>query len=95
MFDIGWGELVLIGLVILVVVGPEQIPQLMRTIGGYIGQLRRLGQEFKAQLSVMDVDQSYPTLPPDKSKRAVNPLPADSDTPDLFAQPDTDGERRE
>ncbi len=95
MFDIGWGELVVIGLVVLVVVGPEQIPQLMRTMGSYVGKLRRFGQEFKAQLSVMDVEQSYPEPLSDKSERTVKSRPADSDTPDLFSRPDKEGEPRE
>jgi sec-independent protein translocase protein TatB len=97
MFDIGWGELVLIGLVVLVVVGPEQIPQLMRTIGGYFGQLRRLGQEFKAQLSVMDIDPSYPEPLRDMPKRTQKLPPAepDGDAPDLFSQAKTEHEPRE
>lgn len=95
MFDIGWGELVVIGLVVLVVVGPEQIPQLMRTMGSYLGKLRRFGQEFKAQLSVMDVEQSYLEPLSDKPKRTAKSSLPDSDTPDLFSRPDEEGERRE
>ena len=37
MFDIGWGELLLIGIVALVVIGPERLPRVARTLGPSTG----------------------------------------------------------
>lgn len=47
MFDIGWSELLIIGALLLVVVGPKELPKLMRTVGKYAGVLRRQANEFR------------------------------------------------
>lgn len=94
MFDIGWGELVLIGLVVLVVVGPEQIPELMRSIGRHIGQLRRLSSQFRSQLAIMDVDTATPK--PRIQDDPITPKEENSvEEPDLFSSPRTKGDTRE
>lgn len=41
MFDIGFWELVLIGVVGLIVIGPERLPEVARTVGKYVGRMRR------------------------------------------------------
>ena len=50
MFDIGWSELLVIAVVALVVVGPKDLPRLMRSFGHYAGKLRRMANEFKQQV---------------------------------------------
>jgi len=49
MFDIGWGELLVIGVVALLVVGPKELPALLRTIGQGMTKLRRMASEFQGQ----------------------------------------------
>ncbi|GJM02354.1 MAG: sec-independent protein translocase protein TatB [Rhodomicrobium sp.] len=49
MFDIGWSELLVVGLVALVVVGPKELPGLMRTIGGYIKKIKQTASQFQRQ----------------------------------------------
>jgi sec-independent protein translocase protein TatB len=46
MFDLGWGEMVLIGIVALIVVGPKELPGLFRTIGHAVGRARGMAREF-------------------------------------------------
>ena len=41
MFDIGFWELALIGVVALLVVGPDRLPALARTVGLWVGKIRR------------------------------------------------------
>ena len=49
MFDIGWGELLLIGVVALIVIGPKELPGTLRTLGQWMGKLRRMASEFQGQ----------------------------------------------
>jgi len=50
MLDIGWGELFLIGIVALVVVGPKDLPSLFRTVGNFTGKARAMAREFQRSL---------------------------------------------
>lgn len=50
MFDIGWSELVLIGAVALVVIGPKELPGVLRTVGGAMTKIRRMAAEFQGQI---------------------------------------------
>jgi sec-independent protein translocase protein TatB len=49
MFDIGWSELLVIAVVAIVVVGPKDLPKLMRGFGHYAGKLRRAAADFQRQ----------------------------------------------
>lgn len=49
MFDIGWSELFVIAVVAIVVIGPKELPRLMRTFGHYTGKLRRAAADFQRQ----------------------------------------------
>jgi sec-independent protein translocase protein TatB len=49
MFDIGWGELVVIGIVALIAIGPKELPTVLRTLGQYMAKVRRMASEFQGQ----------------------------------------------
>src|SRR6266576_3256590 len=49
MFYIGWSELLLIGIVALVVIGPKELPGALRTLGQWMGKVRRMAGEFQNQ----------------------------------------------
>ncbi|MFM1816781.1 MAG: Sec-independent protein translocase protein TatB [Pseudomonadota bacterium] len=49
MFDIGWSELLVIGIVALLVVGPKELPVMLRVIGRYVAMVKRQADEFRAQ----------------------------------------------
>lgn len=48
MFDISWSELLILAVVALVVVGPKELPVLLRTLGRYAGMARRQAAEFRS-----------------------------------------------
>ena len=49
MFDIAWGELVVIGVVALVVIGPKELPGVLRAVGQWTVKIRRMASEFQSQ----------------------------------------------
>ena len=50
MFDIGFSELVVIGVVALIVIGPERLPRVARTIGHLMGRMQRYVADVKADI---------------------------------------------
>ncbi len=46
MFDIGWMELMVIGVVALIVVGPRDLPEMFRQLGRFTGKLKSMSREF-------------------------------------------------
>ena len=51
MFDIGFSELMVIGLVALIVIGPERLPRVARTLGHLAGRLQRYVNDVKADIN--------------------------------------------
>jgi sec-independent protein translocase protein TatB len=51
MFDIGFTELMVIGLVALIVIGPEKLPRVARTVGHLAGRLQRYVADVKADIN--------------------------------------------
>lgn len=49
MFDISWTEFLLIGVVALIVIGPKELPTVMRTIGQWTRKIRSMAADFQRQ----------------------------------------------
>jgi len=49
MFDIGWSELVLVGVVALIVLGPKELPGVLRMVGQWVGKARKMAADFQGQ----------------------------------------------
>lgn len=50
MLDLGWSELLVIGVVALIVVGPKDLPRMLRTLGQYAGRARGIAREFQRSM---------------------------------------------
>ena len=48
MFDIGWTELLVVAVVAILVVGPKDLPRMLRTFGQTVGKMRRMANEFQS-----------------------------------------------
>ena len=48
MFDIGATELLLIGIVAIIVVGPKELPKMLRAFGQFVGKMRGMAREFQS-----------------------------------------------
>ncbi len=51
MLGVGWTEMLVIGIVALIVIGPKELPSMMRRVGQFAGTVRRMGQEFQRELN--------------------------------------------
>ncbi|MGZ3411609.1 MAG: Sec-independent protein translocase protein TatB [Xanthobacteraceae bacterium] len=49
MFDIGWSELVVIAVVALIAIGPKELPSVLRSVGYWMGKVRKMAAEFQGQ----------------------------------------------
>jgi sec-independent protein translocase protein TatB len=81
MFDIGWSELVVIGVVALIFIGPRELPSVLRNIGQVMTKLRRMASEFQGQfqeaLREAELDElrkQAEKLSSDVTSAAGNPL---------------------
>jgi Tat protein translocase TatB subunit len=83
MFNVGSGELLVILLVALLVLGPEKLPDSARKIGNVVNELRRMSQGFQSEVRKamdevkLDATAELPPTPPTK----LEPV-ADGDKPD-------------
>lgn len=58
MFDVGFSELLVIGVVALIVIGPERLPKVARTVGLLVGRLQRYVNDVKADINrEMELDE--------------------------------------
>ena len=51
MFGLGWTEMLVIGVVALIVIGPKDLPVVMNRIGKAVGAIRRMGSEFQREIN--------------------------------------------
>lgn len=85
MFDIGWTEMLVIAIVMIVVVGPKDLPKMLRTFGKTTTKLRSMAGDFQKQFNealkeaeLDDVKKSVDTLrglnPTNEIKKQLNPF---------------------
>jgi sec-independent protein translocase protein TatB len=51
MFEIGWSEILVIAVVAIVVIGPKDLPRVMRIVGQWTGKMKRMAREFQGQFN--------------------------------------------
>lgn len=92
MFDIGFWEFTLIGIITLIVVGPERMPAIARKAGHYVGKIKKfvakvqedIGDEFesdklKEHLNLEDKDSNIVEIF-EETKKSLNEIKQDADT---------------
>ncbi|MEQ9144902.1 MAG: Sec-independent protein translocase protein TatB [Parvibaculaceae bacterium] len=85
MFDIGWTELLLLGVLAILVVGPKDLPRMMRTIGQYTAKIRSAAREFQRSFDEMARESELEELRKQIAEaKANNPI---SQVKDAMAHP--------
>src|SRR5712691_7986826 len=75
MFDITSSKLLILGIVALLVIGPKDLPALLRTIGKYMGIIKKHAADFRAQF-----DEAMRESELDQIKKDVEKLGAEAET---------------
>lgn len=73
MFDLGWSKILILAVVAIVVVGPKELPVLLRTLGQFIAQLRRHAADFRAQF-----DEAMRSTELDQIRKDVEAIKTDA-----------------
>jgi len=60
--SIGFMEMMVLALLAIIVVGPKDLPKLMRTLGQYMARIRAMGNEFKSAFDEMDIDSDVASI---------------------------------
>lgn len=84
MFDIGMSELLIIGIVALIVIGPKDLPKLFRTLGRFTARARALGREFTQAMNAA-AEESGMKDAADSLRKAADPRKAGLDALDKAA----------
>ena len=82
MFDLGWAEMLLLGIVVLLVMGPRELPSMLRTLGRLARRMRVLSQGFRSQ-----IDEIAREVDPRADLQRItysHPYEEDVGTPTLF-----------
>ena len=78
MFDLGWTELLLIGIVALIVVGPKELPVLFRKAGQFVGKMKGMAREFSRAMNNAADDVGVSDIS-STIRSAANPLKSSVD----------------
>src|SRR6266436_1102694 len=88
MFDIAWSELIVIIVVALVVVGPKDLPRLMRTAGQWTARARAMADQFRRSFDDMARQSELDELRREVQKLKTTPM-TDSDYRSFGIDPDS------
>ncbi len=73
MFDLGWTELMVIGIVALIVVGPKDLPGMFRAVGKFVGKAKQMAREFSRAMNEAADDAGVSDVT-STLKKATNPV---------------------
>jgi sec-independent protein translocase protein TatB len=78
MFNLGFSEMVIIGILALILIGPKQLPEMARTVGRFLNDIKRstdsLKDEFNAELHRVEDQITIDTMKESDKKQAEHLL---------------------
>ncbi len=83
MFDVGMIEMFMIVVLAIIVVGPKDLPKLLRSIGRFISKIRAMGQEFQASVKQMADEVELEEITQKLNQARNIPLDESDTAPDI------------
>ncbi len=90
MFDIGMIEMFMIVLLAIIVVGPKDLPALLRNIGRFISKIRSMGQEFQTSIKQMADEVELEEVTRKLNEAGNIPLDVNDTVPDIKPEEEQD-----
>ena len=81
MFNIGFSELIILGVIVVLFVDPKKIPELARIVGRLVGEFRRATSDFKLTSLVNNVDKEKPEDKKTETKKTETKKPEEPKEP--------------
>ncbi len=88
MFDIGMIEMFMIVVLAVIVVGPKDLPALLRNVGRFIAKIRSMGQEFQSGLKQIADEVELEEVTRKLNEAGNIPLDDNDVTPDIKPEPE-------
>ena len=88
MFDIGFWEMLIVGVVALIVVGPKDLPRMFRTVGNYMGKARHMARQFQRTMddAAREADLHEVRDAANMVKKAADPLKSATNAAQNYAK---------
>ncbi len=72
MFGLGAGEIIVVGIIALVFVGPKKLPELGRSMGRYFREFKNAKNDFMTQINTPETSEYLKNVEPKKDDRPFN-----------------------
>ncbi len=89
MFDIGWPEMAVVAVIALIIIGPKDLPRILRYAGRWAGKARRMAREFQRNFDDMVRESNF-----DEVKKSVDQARAFNPVKDIGNSIDPTGEMK-
>ena len=75
MFNLGFGEILVIAVILIIVVGPDRIPELLRTIGKTLRGVQKASRDLQTSIGLDELRREllYPPIKSDESRKSPSP----------------------
>lgn len=100
MLDIGWSEILFLAIIVLLVLGPQEIPGLLKQAGRFSARAKQMANQFRQGLETIEADtaikelrEAQKNLSPDYIKQKIkDEIDGAVNAPDLFAASSADAD---
>jgi sec-independent protein translocase protein TatB len=87
MFNLGFSELILLGVIALIFIGPDQLPEMARTLGRLLNEFKRASTDFQSSLTDTFKDDLTQRIEDSRKDEKANELISTAEGPEAIKSP--------